>query len=132
MVAKAESVVIKRCCDFLPSLASLGDGLLCSVGSQRDEAKRQAFSLAQDLNLGTMPGRPMIMPSFWSTFIDLYPVGKTTLPIIDLGDLEQKYGVLGKRCDLHPSLASLGDGLLCSVGSQRDEAKKQASALPRT
>ena len=43
-----------------PSRASLGDGLLCSIGFQRDEAKLQAFSPAQDLNLGTMPGRPMI------------------------------------------------------------------------
>ena len=28
-----------------------------------------------------------------------------------------------KECDPHPSLASLGDGLLSSVCSQRDEAK---------
>ena len=34
--------------------------------------------------------------------------------------------------DLHPSLASLGDGLPDSVGTQRDEAKRQASILPRT
>ena len=34
--------------------------------------------------------------------------------------------------DLHPSLASLGDGLPGSVSSQQDEAKKQASILPRT
>ena len=33
---------------------------------------------------------------------------------------------------LHPSLASLGDGLPGSVGSQRDEVKNQASILPRT
>ena len=47
--------------DYLhPSLASLGDGLRCSVGSQRDEAKRQAFSPAQDLNPGPEPGRPMV------------------------------------------------------------------------
>ena len=44
------------------SLASVGDGLLCSVGSQRDEAKRQAFSPAQDLNTGPMPGRPKANP----------------------------------------------------------------------
>ena len=43
-----------------PSLASLGDGLLCSVGSQRDEAKRQAFSPAQDLNPGPVPGSTMV------------------------------------------------------------------------
>ena len=41
-----------------PSLASVGDGLLCSVSSQRDEAKKQAFSPAQDLNPGPVPGRP--------------------------------------------------------------------------
>ena len=43
-----------------PSLASLGDGLPCRVGSQRDEAKRQAFSPAQDLNSGPVPGIPMV------------------------------------------------------------------------
>jgi len=34
--------------------------------------------------------------------------------------------------DMHPSLASLGDGLPSSAGSQRDEAKRQASDLNRT
>ena len=42
----------RKDCDLHPSLASLGDGLLSSVGSQRDEAKRQAFSPAQDSNPG--------------------------------------------------------------------------------
>ena len=42
------------------SLASLGDGLLGRVSSQRDEAKRQTFSPAKDLNPGPMPGRPMV------------------------------------------------------------------------
>ena len=42
------------------SLASLGDGLLSSVGSQRDEAKRQASSPAQDLNPGPVPRGPMV------------------------------------------------------------------------
>ena len=37
-----------------------------------------------------------------------------------------------KELDLHPSLASLGDGLPSSVGSQRDEAKRQTSGLLRT
>ena len=36
-----------------------------------------------------------------------------------------------KGFDLHPSLASLGDGLPSSAGSQRDEAKMQAPALTR-
>ena len=30
---------------------------------------------------------------------------------------------------LHPSIASLGDGLLSSAGSQRDEAKRQNPAV---
>ena len=46
--------------DLHPSLASLGDGLLCRVGSQRDEAKKQASITAQDLNPGPMPGQPVI------------------------------------------------------------------------
>ena len=46
--------------DFNPILDSLGDGLLCSDGSQRDEAKRQAFSPAQDLNPGPVPDRLMV------------------------------------------------------------------------
>ena len=34
--------------------------------------------------------------------------------------------------DMHPSLASLGDGLPSSAGSQRDEAKRHAPALQLT
>ena len=49
-----------KMCDLHPSLVSLGDGLLGSVGSQRAEAKRQAFCPAQDLNPGPQPGRPMV------------------------------------------------------------------------
>ena len=36
------------------------------------------------------------------------------------------------QSDLPPSLASLGDDLLSSAGSQRDEAKRQAHDLVRT
>ena len=60
MAAKAYSLWQKQGGNLRPSLASLGDGLLCRVGSQRDEAKRQAFSPAQDLNPGHVPGRPMV------------------------------------------------------------------------
>jgi hypothetical protein len=46
--------------------------------------------------------------------------------------LQSPVGSAHKREFLHPSLASLGDGLPSRAGSQRDEAKRQASAVTRS